>query len=804
MGSERRHTLLPSIQRRVAGISGFEVVAVHGPIASGKSQLVAGWVQHFRDEGHTVAWVELGDAAEPASMASAPYVALDGFDPRRQRDQQVVREIAARWRSGTLLSVMLASRSAQVQETVRELPGTVARVRPADLVLSRQDIIDDLAALGTSVSPAQATSIRSLSDGWAGFLLMALEVLSEDAGAAAEEVSATFDAAVWSRFGAALEVTHRDSIMASSVWPMTSGVVPSLVDVADLEVAGWVARESMSSSVAHVVEPIARALRAQRTAGDSSAETQQRLTQVRQRVLAELIGQRRLPEAADLALLDDRAASYAAVMGPAIADVNLGLTRRIARAAAQHPSEWFAGEPSLLLQTAVLGGEEMHPAASFDSLRGIALRTIRNSVVSRAVPGDSPADHILRSGLCSAVLRQSGQPSAAATQASVVQASWSMQRTTGSADGAGFVALTQSALSFIADSHFSAAEDLADEAARIARRRGTGEAVSLAPSIQAAAAAVRGDIYAARRAVAEVQAQTAGGWADLVDGLSGVAQALISIEEADFPHAATVIEAVRAHEGSEFWWLYESVAAIVATITQGPAAGARISQAIVEKEGRGQVVTGPYLRTAMDAQRALLAQQPGLAVRVASVHPDSEFSVVLEAIGELTMGRAERATRLAGSVSQSQSHRVRTGAAVVAAVVATYLKQPMKGVDRLRTAMDVMRVTGLRSPLRFIDVEARELLFALPLDKKESDELREWTAVPIQIDPPATRVAALTEREVQILRGFRDGHTSDQIAEQLGVSRNTVKTLTTRLYRKLGVSDRIAAVELAVGAHLLD
>lgn len=804
MDSGRRHTLLPSILRRVTGMSGFEVVTVHGPVASGKSQLVAGWVQQFRDEGHIVTRVDLGDVTDLEPIESAPYVALDGFDPRRQRDQQVVREMAARWRSGALLGLLLASRSAQVQEVLRDVPGTATRVRPADLVLSRQDIIDDLAALGMEVSPAQATSIRSLSDGWAGLLLMAYDVISEGTMAAADEVSGAFDAAVWTRFGGEIEATHRDVIMASSAWPMTGEGVAGVIDVADLELAGWVARESVSSSIAHVVEPIARGLRAHAAVVDSSTGSRQRIAQVRQRVLAELIRQRRLPDAAELALLDDRAASYAAVVHPAIADMNLGLARRIARAAAQHSSEWFGGETSLLLHATVLGGEEMHRAASFDALRDVALRTVRTSMVSRASPSDSPAEHILRSGLRSAVLRQSGQPSAAATQASVVQSSWSVQRTTGSADGAGFVALTQSALSFLTDSHFSAAEDVADEAARIARRRGSPEAISLAASIQAAAAAVRGDIYAARRAVAEAQAQATGGWADLIDGLSGVAQALISIEEADFPSAGAVIEAVRAHEGSEFWWLYESVAAIVATITQGPVAGSNISQAISEKEGRGHVVTGPYLRTAMDAQRALLAQQPGLAVRVAAVHPDSEFSVVLEAIGELTMGRAERATRLAGSVSQSQSHRVRTGAAVVAAVVATYLNQPMKGVDRLRTAMDIMRVTGLRSPLRFIDVEARELLFALPLEKQESDELREWTAAPIQIDPPITRLAALTEREVQILRGFRDGHTSDQIAEQLGVSRNTVKTLTTRLYRKLGVSDRIVAVELALGAHLLD
>lgn len=53
-------------------------------------------------------------------------------------------------------------------------------------------------------------------------------------------------------------------------------------------------------------------------------------------------------------------------------------------------------------------------------------------------------------------------------------------------------------------------------------------------------------------------------------------------------------------------------------------------------------------------------------------------------------------------------------------------------------------------------------------------------------------------RESQILRLLVDGATSRQVAEQMFLSEATVKTYLNRLYRKLGVNDRAAAVAEAM------
>lgn len=63
---------------------------------------------------------------------------------------------------------------------------------------------------------------------------------------------------------------------------------------------------------------------------------------------------------------------------------------------------------------------------------------------------------------------------------------------------------------------------------------------------------------------------------------------------------------------------------------------------------------------------------------------------------------------------------------------------------------------------------------------------------------------ALSERERQVLEGFARGRSVPQLAEELLIGVSTVKTHTQRLYEKLGVSDRAAAVAEAMRRGLLE
>jgi two-component system, NarL family, nitrate/nitrite response regulator NarL len=63
---------------------------------------------------------------------------------------------------------------------------------------------------------------------------------------------------------------------------------------------------------------------------------------------------------------------------------------------------------------------------------------------------------------------------------------------------------------------------------------------------------------------------------------------------------------------------------------------------------------------------------------------------------------------------------------------------------------------------------------------------------------------ALSERERQVLQAFARGRSIPQTAAELYIEPSTVKTHTQRLYDKLGVSDRAAAVAEAMRRGLLE
>ena len=67
-------------------------------------------------------------------------------------------------------------------------------------------------------------------------------------------------------------------------------------------------------------------------------------------------------------------------------------------------------------------------------------------------------------------------------------------------------------------------------------------------------------------------------------------------------------------------------------------------------------------------------------------------------------------------------------------------------------------------------------------------------------DGEAGPLALLSGREVEVLRHLVDGLRGPDIAEAMGVSRNTVRTHAHRVYAKLGVHSRLAAVRVARAA----
>lgn len=103
--------------------------------------------------------------------------------------------------------------------------------------------------------------------------------------------------------------------------------------------------------------------------------------------------------------------------------------------------------------------------------------------------------------------------------------------------------------------------------------------------------------------------------------------------------------------------------------------------------------------------------------------------------------------------------------------------------------LDAARTTAAGKPYLQGSI-IRRLLGAAPVEPAEDEE--------------ATITSPLTPREIEILRLMATSHTNREIAAQLFVGEETVRTHVKHILRKLSQPDRTQAVIAAVRAGLLD
>jgi DNA-binding NarL/FixJ family response regulator len=83
-------------------------------------------------------------------------------------------------------------------------------------------------------------------------------------------------------------------------------------------------------------------------------------------------------------------------------------------------------------------------------------------------------------------------------------------------------------------------------------------------------------------------------------------------------------------------------------------------------------------------------------------------------------------------------------------------------------------------------------------------QLEDITPRRLRSDPAAAHERVLTQRQLGVLRLLADGRSTSQIAEELYLSKTTVRNHIARLLANLGVHSRVQAVVVATRLGLID
>lgn len=276
-----------------------------------------------------------------------------------------------------------------------------------------------------------------------------------------------------------------------------------------------------------------------------------------------------------------------------------------------------------------------------------------------------------------------------------------------------------------------------------------------------------------------------------------IARAFVAIEGGDVDIALAVLDRVdEVAPFTEYWALVTALKVWVAMMRHDPQVGVALLRSADERFVNAP--TSHYFGSVLQAARSDLLvslRQARSALEVAKSGPQAT---------EMTAAALARAMSFAGHTHQASmfiNHRLTNDSLntralvellIARATVSLKLDHADAAEEALARAVALSVAQGLRQPWRFIAGEDRDALRQIA--SSEADELLD-VSLPAYSD--VLTVPALSQRELVVLRQVRSGASVAQVAKELVVSPNTVKSQLRSIYRKLRVSNRADAVRMA-------
>ncbi|AWB90231.1 hypothetical protein C2138_12350 [Salinibacterium hongtaonis] len=349
------------------------------------------------------------------------------------------------------------------------------------------------------------------------------------------------------------------------------------------------------------------------------------------------------------------------------------------------------------------------------------------------------------------------------------------------------------------------------EAARALRPGSTDSGYLHGLALSAGTNALHGNMDEAQRCVDQARREV---WPDGIDAdytgaLYQVAEAMLSIENGDYSEALARVELMAPHlDTIEHWPLFMYVQSAAMLGLGRPLEAATVLERALRRGARPQIT--PVTRRRLDAVLSLLLLAAGHPRRASAVlkRHDANDPTISRALARahLVDGNPQ-AARAALVNAPEWSPRTQAETLLLRATAAFQLDEHALALDHFERAVLLLNDRGLRHPFALLPAATRRDLLCLARD---SGRLADYEQLLADLDslpallPAAEQAISLTDREVIVLAALRRTASTAEIAAELFVSVNTIKSQLRSIYRKLGVNSRDDALQAASRLGLYD
>lgn len=360
-------------------------------------------------------------------------------------------------------------------------------------------------------------------------------------------------------------------------------------------------------------------------------------------------------------------------------------------------------------------------------------------------------------------------------------------------------AWTQLATTFLYNDQVGRAVECLKVAFDLAATHSRPWALLHAESLQDLILVMQGDHTALEpRLEAARRTQTPSGWRGTYSAAGyHLAEAYQALERFDGDGARQQLAELAPHEATiEHWPFIARVRALTSLIEGRPYVGLQTlaSDVAAHADRPGISSSMSSLLAATRAELLLADRHPHRAATLLRTLRRDPMAQLVRARVHLVLGEDDRALGLAAPLAWSDETwpRAKAESLLIVASASHRLNQAADARHAAERAVELLDAFGIRRP--WMTVPRQDLVAVLQSAGIQHEQLLE--GVP-DVFPRSTREWSLTTTEQRVLELLERTGRVDDLAAEMGVSANTIKTHLRQVYRKLGVRSRSEALGVA-------